>query len=57
MVLDNPTDVADAFSVFKNNKNGMLTIYNTLNKDITSLMVYDVIGKLVLNKANLGEPV
>ena len=57
VVLDNPTDVADAFTVFQNNENGMLTIYNTLNKDITSLMVYDVTGKLVLNKANLGKAV
>lgn len=57
VVLNNPTDVADAFTVFQNNENGMLTIYNTLNKDITSLMMYDVTGKLVLNKANLGKAV
>jgi hypothetical protein len=57
VVLNNPTDVAEAFTVFQNNENGMLTIYNTLNKDITSLMMYDVTGKLVLNKANLGKAV
>ena len=56
-VLSNPSDVADAFTVFQNNENGMLTIYNTLNKDITSLMMYDVTGKLVLNKSNLGSAV
>ena len=57
VVLDNPTDVADAFTVFQNNQNGMLTIYNTLNKDITALMMYDVTGKLVMNKTNLGKAV
>ena len=57
VVLDNPTDVADAFTVFQNNENGMLTIYNTLNKDITALMMYDVTGKLVMNKTNLGKAV
>ena len=51
VVLNNPTNVADAFTVFQNNENGMLTIYNTLNKDITSLMMYDVTGKLVLNNS------
>ena len=57
VVLSNPTDVADAFTVFQNNESGMLTIYNTLNKDITALMMYDVTGKLVLNKTNLGKAV
>ncbi|TDR19728.1 T9SS sorting signal type C domain-containing protein [Flavobacterium cheniae] len=57
VVLDNPTDFADAFTVFQNNENGMLTIYNTLNKDITALMMYDVTGKLVMNKTNLGKAV
>ena len=56
-VLSNPTEVADAFTVFQNNENGMLTIYNTLNKDITALMMYDVTGKLVMNKTNLGKAV
>jgi hypothetical protein len=32
----------------------MLTLYNTQSKDITSLEVYDVTGKLILKKANLG---
>lgn len=57
VVLTNPTDVAEAFTVFQNNENAMLTIYNTLNKDITALMMYDVTGKLVLNKTNLGKAV
>lgn len=55
VVLSNPTEVANSFTVFQNNENGMLTIFNTLNKDITSLMMYDVTGKLVLNKVNLGQ--
>ncbi|MCD8519254.1 MAG: T9SS type A sorting domain-containing protein [Flavobacterium sp.] len=33
----------------------MLTITNTLNKDITSLVMYDVTGKLVMDKGNIGK--
>jgi hypothetical protein len=33
----------------------MITITNTLNKDITSLSVYDVTGKQVLDKKNIGS--
>ena len=32
----------------------MLTITNSMNKDVTSLLLYDVTGKLVVNKLNLG---
>ena len=45
----------DAFTVFQNNTNEMLTIYNTLNKEIVSLDMYDVTGKIVLSKTNLGK--
>lgn len=47
--------VADAFQVYQNNSGGMLTIQNTMNKDVTSLNLYDVTGKLVISKANLGK--
>ena len=45
----------ESFTVYQNNQNAMLTIYNTLNKNITSLMMYDVTGKIVLEKTNLGN--
>lgn len=46
---------ADSFEVFQNNKNDMLTIVNTLNKDVLNCTVYDVAGKLVITKKNLGK--
>lgn len=49
------TLVANAFQVYQNNTSGMLTVQNTMNKDVTSLNLYDVTGKLVLSKANLGK--
>lgn len=55
VVLDNPDVVAESFLVFQNNDNAMLTITNTLNKDITSLVMYDVTGKLVMDKGNIGK--
>lgn len=55
VVLSNPDEVADSFSVYQNNQNAMLTVYNTLNKDIMSLVMYDVTGKIVLEKENLGK--
>lgn len=55
VVLNNPDEVAESFTVYQNNQNSMLTIYNTLNKDITSLMMYDVTGKVVIEKSNLGR--
>lgn len=45
----------DSFQVFQNNNNSMLTITNTMKKDVTSLLLYDVTGKLVVNKLNLGK--
>ena len=32
----------------------MLTILNTYKKDIKSVSLYDITGKLILNKENLG---
>ena len=52
--LGNNTSDIDSFQVFQNNNNSMLTITNSMNKDVTSLLLYDVTGKLVVNKLNLG---
>ena len=54
VVLNNPNETIESFTVYQNNQNAMLTVYNTLNKDITSLMMYDVTGKVVIEKNNLG---
>jgi hypothetical protein len=54
-VLNTPDNVVDSFQVFQNNANSMLTIVNTLEKDIVSLSLYDVTGKLIVNKINLGK--
>lgn len=55
LVNDNNNLGADAFEVYQNNKNAMLTIVNTLNKDVLNCTVYDVTGKLVITKKNLGK--
>ncbi|CAM4078984.1 MULTISPECIES: T9SS sorting signal type C domain-containing protein [Flavobacterium] len=52
--LGNPTEIADSFQVYQNNDSGVLTVFNSLNKDVASLSLYDVTGKRVLNKLNLG---
>lgn len=46
---------SDSFEVFQNNKNSMLTIVNSLAKDVVDCKVYDVAGKLVITKKNLGK--
>ncbi|MFD2910050.1 T9SS sorting signal type C domain-containing protein [Flavobacterium ardleyense] len=46
--------VNDAFSVNQNNEQGMLTLFNKTNKDIASVVLYDIAGKQVLRKTNLG---
>lgn len=54
--LSNDTDLmANAFEIFQNNENAMLTIVNSLKKDISNCTVYDVAGKLVMSKKNLGK--
>ena len=50
-------DVVEAFTVFQNNVENKLTIYNTFNKEIVSLVMYDISGKVVLEKENLGDDV
>lgn len=47
--------IVNAFEVFQNNENSMLTIVNTQRKEIESCQLFDVAGKLVLSKKNLGK--
>ena len=48
------TAINDAFSVNQNNEQGILTLFNKRNYDVTSVILYDITGKQVLNKVNLG---
>lgn len=48
-------EVLSSFQVFQNNPSSLLTIVNPLNKDIATVNVYDVAGKFVIGKQNLGS--
>lgn len=47
--------VAESFEVYQNNKVAMLTVLNTSKKEVSLLDLYDVTGKKVVSKENLGE--
>lgn len=49
------TLVSDSFQVYQNNNAGMLTVFNAMQKDVVALSLYDVTGKLVIAKENLGK--
>lgn len=54
--LSNGNDMtASSFEIFQNNETKMLTIVNSFNLEVKSCQVYDVAGKLVLTKKNLGK--
>ncbi len=53
--LGNDVVAEDLFAVVQNNEQGMLTILNTYKKDVKTLTLYDITGKLILNKENLGK--
>lgn len=53
--LTTPDEANNMFAVVQNNELGMLTILNTHKKDIKSITLYDITGKLILNKENLGN--
>ena len=53
--LTTPDEANNMFAVVQNNEQGMLTILNTYKKDIKSITLYDITGKLILNKENLGN--
>lgn len=48
-------NVVNSFQVYQNNVNSMLTIVNPLNKDVVVANIYDVTGKLIIAKQNLGD--
>ncbi len=48
---------SDSFTVFQNNDLAQLSVRNPEALDIKKLSLYDVAGKLILNKENLGSQV
>ena len=44
-----------SFDVFQNNVNGILTIRNPKLTDISTLGLFDITGKLIFNKTDLGN--
>lgn len=53
-VLTTPTEAENMFAVVQNNEQGLLTILNTFNKEIKAIALYDITGKVILSKENLG---
>jgi len=53
--LTTPDDSSNTFAIFQNNEHELLTILNNFKKDIKSVSLYDISGKLILNKENLGN--
>lgn len=51
---DDIAAINNSFTVIQNNNAGMLTLINTNNKEIAAVVVYDITGKQVINKTNLG---
>jgi len=53
--LSNPDFSNESLVVFQDNTNKNLVISNELNKEINSIQLYDVTGKLVISKNNMGS--
>ncbi|MCL9769118.1 T9SS type A sorting domain-containing protein [Flavobacterium sp. HXWNR69] len=55
-ILSNPTEVlGDVFTIIQENSINSLKIYNPESKDIVNFELYDITGKLVLKKQNMGK--
>ena len=48
-------DVVNSFNVYQNNTNNVLTIKNPAGYIVKSFTMFDVTGKLIYNKQNLGN--
>ena len=48
-------EITSSFNVYQNNTNNVLTIKNPKAYIVKSFMMYDVTGKVIYNKANLGN--
>lgn len=47
-------DIAESFNIFQNNSSQLLEVANPMGVDLKSVTVYDMTGKQVIQKANLG---
>lgn len=54
-VLSNPTNIKNNFIVVQNNPNQLLSISNPNSLDMKSVVLYDISGKQIFNKVNLGS--
>jgi len=54
-ILITEAEVTDSFDVFQNNSNNQLVIKNPKSYIVKSFTMYDVTGKLIFNKHNLGN--
>jgi len=54
-ILITETEVTNSFDVFQNNTNNQLVIKNPKSHIVKSFTMYDVSGKLIYNKHNLGN--
>lgn len=51
---NNDSSIKDSFTVLQNNTNQLLTIYNPNLITLQSVVLYDVAGKFIFDKNNLG---
>ena len=54
-LIANQQDVLDAFDVFQNNNNALLTVSNPKSEMVKSFTMFDAAGKVIYNEANLGN--
>ena len=54
-IADENNVVANSFQVYQNNSAGMLTILNPMKKDVVDVVLFDITGKKVIAKQNLGK--
>lgn len=48
-------EIVKSFEVYQNNDSQFLTIFNPMQQEVKLLSLYDVTGKMVVNKNNLGN--
>lgn len=53
-VLSNPTNIKNNFIVVQNNPSQLLSISNPNSLDMKSVVLFDISGKQIFNKVNLG---
>jgi hypothetical protein len=54
-ILDNEAEVTGSFDVYQNNTSNQFIIKNPQSHIVKSFIMYDVTGKMIFNKQNLGN--